>query len=858
MNYDKKEVKKIFESSCLIICVYLLIDMLNIPTIIFQKYNFYAMFFIIILGIFIVLNRGFINLIKINVKNYFDDMIVSSYIATLMYLIFTKIIFFNICKYMMLEIIFIFLTIIIIMRIIQIYITANKSKKIKDEINVYDIKKLYNKEINNDKRDIIFLEERDVRYDLLNRDKIINDLYNSIKFCRNDKTFVISLTGEWGSGKTTIINIVKQKLYNNEYIIIDEFEPWKYSNEKSLLFGMFDKIMEKLGINFSMMETKKFIEVCSSMIVSNFDAKVNLINKESDTINKIKNIINEYLKINNKRVLFIIDNIERTEANNILVILKTISNILNLDRFIYILSYDEKEMKDIFKNKLQLNYDYIEKVIQLPLRVPKISRVDIVKICNKSMENLLICYGIDEQSIEKYRPAINLFVKNTKNLRDFKRKVNSVVNSNFYNKGYLNIMDAFLIELIELENPMLYETIKENYKYFISEEKELIYGYEYQEPKEYNKEITEFFDKTFSDKNNKKVISILKLLFPNVETYISSRRNREGRIEFKQEDTSFIIPRDKEVYKDSIINRRIFNGKFFDLYFTRQTNAFVELDNKINDFVNKINKKDYDLNIEKECKELQTIVADLLFMYTAEDQKILLETLQLYLDKITKNRLILLIILIEFQGFIDNRVTFMGLSARKRLQLICSEIIKSLDEQEIDKFKEIIEISYKNMYFIRGILYWLNPKDKYVIETNQDIYNKLKNSYYTMLENVIKNNVNIYEKVNYNRYNLYCLKEGDRYKSQISNINKETVIKFLTDIINESISNKYGYKLDTQTLEKIKSYKEIDNLLNEINKDSLSEKEKFIISIYEKSKENSKDFDENTIYSDNYIELERI
>lgn len=854
----KENIKKIIESSCLIICLYILIDMLNIPTIILKKYNLYAIGLIFSLGIFILINRGFINLFKINVKNFIDECIVSNYIATLLYLVLSNLIFFTLFKVRILTVIFTILTVCIIYRMIQLYSTYRNREKVEENINVYDIRILYENKINSTSNDIIFLEENDVKYDLLNRSKIINDLYNSVSFCRNEKTFVISLTGEWGAGKTTIINIVKQQLEDSEYIIIDNFEPWQYNNEKSLFFAMFDRIMEQTGIKFSLVETKKFIDACSSILVSDIDTKVSILNNESKIVSNIKDIINDYLKTNNKRVVFIIDNIERAESNNILIILKTISNILNLDRFIYVLSYDEKEMRDIFKNKLQLNYDYIEKVIQLPLRVPKISKVDIVKICKQCMKNLLIHYGIEDDSIDSYMPAIDLFVKNIKNLREFKRKVNSIVNCNFYNKSYLNTMDAFLIELIEFENLKLYETIKENYKYFISEEKELIYGFEYQDAKEYNKEITEFFDEIFKNNENRKLIPILKLLFPNVKKYTDSRNNGQDRIEFRQEDSSYIVPRDKEIYKDSVINKRIFNGKFFELYFTRQSNAFIELDNRINDCINKINTKDYDFIEKEDWKELQSIVADLLFAYTAEDQKCLLETLQLYLDKITKNKLILLICLIEYQSFIDNRITFMGLSARKRLELICSEIIKELNKEDINKFKSIVEINYKNLYFIRGILYWLNPKDKYIVETNEELYNELNESYEKMLDNIVKNKINMYDDRIYSRHNFYCLLDKDRYKSQIKNINSKTLIRFLVDIMNESIGSKYGYRIDTDTLLKVKSYQEIDDIIKEVKKHNLNQKEEMVINIYEKSKNKEKGFDEDTLYSENYMDFERM
>ena len=256
----------------------------------------------------------------------------------------------------------------------------------------------------------------------MNNSEIINELYNSINLCRNKNRFIISLTGSWGSGKTTILNIVKNKLPKDRFILIDNFDAWKYNNEEYLFYAMFDEIIKKTGVNFSSLELRKFFNLCNNMISSKIDLKFSNVFLGNKSVEHIKETINNYLEVNNKRVVFIIDNLERTNEKNIILILKTIATILDLNRFIYILSYDEKEMKEIFKNKLGINYDYMEKVVQLPLKVPEIDQNDIDRICTKCIGNILINYGIEEKKITEYIPAIKLFSRKINDLRSFKRK----------------------------------------------------------------------------------------------------------------------------------------------------------------------------------------------------------------------------------------------------------------------------------------------------------------------------------------------------------------------------------------------------------------------------------------------------
>ena len=851
--------REVIETILIIITTYVLIDMFNILTLL-EKYGIYSMIILSTSIIFFIINKRVLNLLRVNVYNYLDLILVSSLISTTLYMFFSKYISYTIFKLTRITVLELVIIAFIIIRLVIIYILDRKIY-IKNEFNVYDIKELYQNKIDNSNKDLIFLEEKDVNYDLLNRNKIIGDLFNSIKYCKNKEKFIISLTGKWGSGKTTILNIVKEQLNSEDFIIIDDFETWKYNNEKSLLYGMFDEIIKKIGIDFSTLEIKRFVNSCIAIVSAKTDINIGLFLLDDAIINKIKLMIGEYLEKNNKRVIFIIDNLERTNENNILVILKTISTILNIDRFIYILSYDEDEMKDIFDNKLHINYDYTDKVVQLPLSVPNISREDINNVCTICMNNLLMHYGINSEDIEKYIPVIKLFNKNIKDLRSFKRKVNSICNSCFFGDNYLNKLDYFLIELIRQDNIELYNEIRKNYEYYVSEDQVAVYGYLRDDAKEFNERATRYFDKLFESELNKKYKDMLCLIFPNVKKYDTAYRFNGKNVEFLNE-SGLIISKDKENYQKSIIERRIYNAKYFDLYFVKQDNDFIKIDSKIKKFVEWNNK--YECNIEdiKSVTELQSKLSEILYMYLGIGQKFVIETLEMYCSEIEKNKIPILIGLIESQQYMDNTPIFFGINARGRLQIVCAEIIKKLSKDELEEFKKIIKISYKNMYFLRGIIYWLE-KENNDFEQNyrEELYNELNDSYNTLISNVFENDINIYSKENYSRYNIYCLIDNEKYTSQIKNINENTIFEFLADMISNSVgTGGYGYSINIETFNKITSYEVVDSIFAKIDENNLNDIEKFIKKVYDKSKEQKTDFGlhEKDIYVDKYIDLDNI
>lgn len=186
----------------------------------------------------------------------------------------------------------------------------------------------------------------------------------------------------------------------------------------------------------------------------------------------MKLIINTYLKNNNKKILFIIDNIERADKDNINLLFKLVNNIFNFDNVIYLLSFDDNRMKEILKNDFNSNYKYLKKIIQLEVKVPKIDRFVILNVVGKCIGNIIKLYNIDvkEKDIKEIAELVSMEITD---LRDLKIYLNSVISFNYASNKRLNLHDTLLLELIKSKNIELYEEIWKNGIYLC--QKMLIY-----------------------------------------------------------------------------------------------------------------------------------------------------------------------------------------------------------------------------------------------------------------------------------------------------------------------------------------------------------------------------------------------
>lgn len=124
----------------------------------------------------------------------------------------------------------------------------------------------------------------------------------------------------------------------------------------------------------------------------------------------------------------------------------------------YILSYDDLEMKNHFKKHLDINYFYLEKIIQLEFSVSQINQDVLQKVITKCLYNYLAhtSLKLEEDIIQQ---IMNILCNNTKNLRDLKRLINSIFRACFQNNKYLNGVDMLLMEFISLHNYELWHEI---------------------------------------------------------------------------------------------------------------------------------------------------------------------------------------------------------------------------------------------------------------------------------------------------------------------------------------------------------------------------------------------------------------
>ena len=323
--------------------------------------------------------------------------------------------------------------------------------------------------------------------DRLARDSFVENLASAIKnWKKNEKSLSIGLYGEWGSGKSSVLNLISQELKDKEDIIIFNFNPWIFSDTKDLIDIFFieltktisknskdkigsggfigailrltktisknskDKKLEKFYKNIR--SYSKYLKPLSKLDPTGIsEMSFDILAKEK-SLEEIKEDIEEDLKSLGKKILIIIDDIDRLDKKEIKEIFKMVKVLGDFKSTIYLLSMDKEPVIKALEEVQNLDgAKYLEKIINAPLEMPNISKESLNQILKEELGKIPEDEEIQAMSIQCF-----------KNIRDIKRYINILNFDYAVFKNKIDINDLANMTIIKVFEPEIFNYIKNN------------------------------------------------------------------------------------------------------------------------------------------------------------------------------------------------------------------------------------------------------------------------------------------------------------------------------------------------------------------------------------------------------------
>jgi len=346
----------------------------------------------------------------------------------------------------------------------------------------------------------------------------------------------VGVFGDWGSGKSSLMRMLEHELNETDSGALTVwFNPWQFEDKDEVQTALIHAILDILGKQESLTDDakkvlRKLLDSASVLKLAKYLTKTaltltpdlgGLLDCFSDPANKLATTMREFnaeftsFLTSQKifRLVVFIDDLDRCDPKRALELFETIQLFLASDRCAFVIGADAEKIKTAISVRYglpgeddSLNRDYLEKVIQVPFRIPYQSPIDVelyvhaliiiphiaedhrtlfrqhllnARTTNKDIarsasqwlsenqDKLASPLATIQSEVNLIIPHLNTVVRGLKgNPRQIKRFLNIYkLRTTLANTNRLEISDAVLVKLLVMEYawPQVFEVIAETF-----------------------------------------------------------------------------------------------------------------------------------------------------------------------------------------------------------------------------------------------------------------------------------------------------------------------------------------------------------------------------------------------------------
>ncbi len=314
--------------------------------------------------------------------------------------------------------------------------------------------------------------------------------------------YVVGLHGQWGAGKSTVINFVlahvQKHNQENEDDQIDhvDFRPWIVSGHQDLIAAFFKILSESLGPKDSKWErfrrrtfsfvhgtTDNLVDAAATVALSvdptgmaaGFGANlakksVNaLLGKylEDPSLQAAYESLKEQLSRSRRRFLVTVDDIDRLEDEHVRSIMQMVKSIGRLPNVTYLLSYDREIVWEALDHGVaRIGPRFAEKIVQQEIELPRPSKNALLSLLDK--EIFFLTANTPDNARWQYivRDGVSRWIRSP---RDVVRLSNALKFTWPAVEGEIDPQDLVAMEGIRLFDAGAFAWVRENRDFLFTE-----------------------------------------------------------------------------------------------------------------------------------------------------------------------------------------------------------------------------------------------------------------------------------------------------------------------------------------------------------------------------------------------------
>ncbi len=318
--------------------------------------------------------------------------------------------------------------------------------------------------------------------DRLNRAPLVDAITQYVAAVPDGASSVFALTGRWGSGKTSVLNLVAQRLEGAQVQVV-RFNPWYFGGSEMLLSVFFsefaaqlressvdlEEVVSGLEILGGLLSLAKYAPIAEAQALatagSAMKVALNFFKKrEQASVFRRKAELEVELKKLTKRsirILVLIDDLDRLEDTEMREMVRLVRSIGDLPNVLYLLSYDEAVVASAIASDADRGRAYLEKIVQTSFRLPVADPTRLRRLFFEELERVeSLKHGPFDSDVwsEIARKIVLPFIKTP---RDARRYVNAVVPTVRILKDEVALHDLLALEAVRVFLPNAFVRLEE-------------------------------------------------------------------------------------------------------------------------------------------------------------------------------------------------------------------------------------------------------------------------------------------------------------------------------------------------------------------------------------------------------------
>lgn len=305
---------------------------------------------------------------------------------------------------------------------------------------------------------------------------LLNKIYSSF-YSNNSQeqiakhSFVIHIGEHYGQGKTSFLMMLEEEIKEEIPVVYIKFEPWLCDTELGIIQEFFSTFRECVGKYLPKIDNtvKEYIFLLLSSIgYSNSGFSFNLENvvkKNNRTLKETHDKIRDELQKIDRPVIISIDDVDRLQSKELMMVLKIIRDTADFPNVFYIVAADNIHLKKMLNiQHIDDAETYLEKFFNLEFQLPANENLAFNELVKILREKFMVLQIQDtENCLQK---IINVpHIKDVfPNMRDVYRFLNAyfLAIDSMRDVKDIDIFDLFLLTVIQLQDMEYYVQLRDN------------------------------------------------------------------------------------------------------------------------------------------------------------------------------------------------------------------------------------------------------------------------------------------------------------------------------------------------------------------------------------------------------------